>query len=223
LWIALPLLLVMGAVAAVLVTHPFSHPATRQVASGGAAPSAATGAGVAGSAAASSGAATGSAARGSASPSPSAPVSEKQAATNVATMLSQSRSDRTDIGNAATDVATCGPSLANDQKVFDKAASSRKALLASLGSMAGRASLPAALTGDLTKAWQASVAADQAYSRWAGDEVAKGCKPSDVSDPGYQATKGPNQDATKNKTAFAAAWNPVAAKYHLTQYQPGQL
>jgi hypothetical protein len=217
-WIALPLLLVIIAVAVVLVMHPFSHPAAHQVAGPGTAPSAPTG-----DAAASSAAPAGSASSGSPSPSPSATVTEQQAATKVASMLSQSRSDRSDIARAATDVATCGPSLANDQKVFDRAASSRKALLSSLGSLPGHATLPAALTGDLTKAWQASVAADQAYAQWAGDEVTKGCKPNDVADPGYQATKGPNGDATQDKTAFAAAWNPVAAKYHLTQYQPGQL
>jgi hypothetical protein len=150
-------------------------------------------------------------------------VSEQQAAKSLAAMLSQSVADRADIAHAATDVSSCGPSLAGDPKVFTKAAGSRKALLTSLASMPGRGSLPAKLTADLTRAWQASVTADQAYAKWAGDEAGKGCKPDDTADPGYQATVQPNGDATKYKTAFAAAWNPVAAKYHLTKYQPGQL
>ncbi len=138
-------------------------------------------------------------------------------------MLSQSVSDRQEIGNAANDVAACGSGLAADPKVFDKAASSRTALLSSLATTSGRAALPPSLISDLTKAWQASVAADRAYAQWATDEVSKGCVRDDTSDPGYQATEAPNRDATKYKTAFAAGWNPVAARYHLTQYQQGQL
>ena len=59
--------------------------------------------------------------------------------------------------------------------------------------------------------------------RWASDENAKKCVPNDTADPGYQATVTPNQQATTDKTQFAADWQPVAAKYGLTQYQPGQL
>jgi len=138
-------------------------------------------------------------------------------------MLTQSVSDRKAISSAASDVANCGPSLASDPKVFDDAATSRKALLASLGTVPGRAELPPALIADLTGAWQASIAADQAYARWATDEIGKGCVTDDTSDPGYQATQTPNADATKDKTAFTAAWDPIAARYGLTEYQPGQL
>jgi hypothetical protein len=218
--IALPVALLIVVVAVLLVAHPFSHSSGHQAASTGPVPTA-SGGGAGGSAAASGGPPTGSSA--SASPSPSATVSEQKAATSVATMLSKSVSDRTDIGNAAKDVAACGPNLTADGSVFNKAASSRKALLASLGTMPGRGSLPAALTGDLTKAWQASITADQAYARWASDEASKICVHNDTADPGAQATAAPNADATKYKTAFAAAWNPVAAKYGLTKYQPGQL
>jgi hypothetical protein len=138
-------------------------------------------------------------------------------------MLSQSVSDRAAISNAASDVASCGPNLASDPKTFDNAATSRKSLLASLASITGRAALPAALISDLTQAWQASVNADQAYAKWASDEIANGCVPDDTNDPGYQATNTPNRNATKYKTAFVAEWNPVAAKYGLPRYQQGQL
>lgn len=213
----MPLVVLLIGVAVVLVAHPFSHTPAKTAASTGGAPSVGAGSPSGGSAAASA-----PASPSATSPSPSPSVSEQQAAKSLATMLSRSVADRSDISNAATDVATCGPNVASDAQVFDKAASSRKALLTSLGTMPGRATLPASLTASLTRAWQASVAADQAYAQWAGDE-AKGCKPNDTADPGYQATVTPNQNATKNKTAFAAGWNPIAARYHLTKYQQGQL
>jgi hypothetical protein len=89
--------------------------------------------------------------------------------------------------------------------------------------MPGRAALPPALISDLTQAWQASIAADQAYAKWANDEVVQGCVQNDTSDPGYQATVTPNENATTYKTAFVTQWNQVAARYGLTQYQQGQL
>ena len=139
-------------------------------------------------------------------------------------MLSRSVSDRSAISGAAADVAGCGPGLAGrSPKVFATAVASRKALLAQLSALPGRTALPAGLVSDLTAAWQASVSADQAYARWAADENSRSCTPDDTGDPGYQATIAPNAAATKNKTAFTAAWNPVAARYGLARYQPGQL
>ncbi|HEY0933436.1 MAG TPA: hypothetical protein VGD91_06785, partial [Trebonia sp.] len=224
LWIILPLLLIGGG-AAVLLAHPFSRsatpgaagPASRPASPGGSLSG--TAAGPAGSA---SPAASGGAGSPAASPSASA-VSERQAATSVATMLSQSGSDRSAIVSAARDIGACGPSLDSDAKVFDDAASSRRKLLASLSSLPGRSSLPPALLTDLTKAWQASAAADQGYAKWAADEVSQGCVANDTSDPGYQETVTPDQDATKWKTAFADQWNPVATKYGLQRYQQNQL
>jgi hypothetical protein len=219
LWVILLVLLVGGGVGGLLIAHPFSHPALRTTASTGSRP-AKPGGSAAGGAVPASPAASAVPATASAS---AAAVTEQQAATSVNTMLSQSVSDRAAIISAAGDVGDCGPSLSSDPKVFDDAASSRKSLLARLTTMPGRAALPAALIGDLTQAWQASIAADQAYAKWANDETAQGCVPSDTSDPGYKETVTPNLDATKYKTAFVAAWDPVAAKYHLTQYQQGQL
>jgi hypothetical protein len=132
-------------------------------------------------------------------------------------------SDRAAITSAAGDVGSCGPNLAAAPKVFDDAAGSRQSLLAGLTAAGGRAALPPALVSDLTQAWQASIAADQAYAKWANDEITQGCVKDDTNDPGYRATITPNLNATKYKTAFVAQWNPIAAKYGLKQYQPGQL
>jgi hypothetical protein len=215
LWIILLVILLGGgAAAALLLAHPFSHQAINETASSGT-KSAAPASGAASPAASPTAPATSSA---------SAPaVAEQQAATSVASMLGQSVSDRAAIVSASNQVASCGPSLSAAPKVFDDAASSRQSLLANLTAMTGRDALPPALLSDLTNAWQASIAADQAYATWASDELAKGCEPNDTSDPGFLATEAPNANATKYKTAFVAQWNPVAARYGLTKYQQGQL
>jgi hypothetical protein len=216
--------LVGGGAAGFLIARPFSHPGLSGAAGTGTAPAASggqaasTGSGAASSASPGSGAVTSPAA------SASAPAAtEQQAATSLAAMLAQSVSDRAAISGAAADVGDCGPNLNSDPKVFDDAASSRRSLLASLGTMPGRAALPPALISDLTQAWQASVTADQAYAQWANDEITQGCVKNDTNDAGYQATVTPNATATRYKTAFVAGWNPVAARYGLTQYQQGQL
>lgn len=220
LWgILLVILLGGGGVAAVLlIAHPFSHPALSEIRNSGTSPTASP----AGTASAS---AVPSTATSPASPAASAPatVTEQQAATSVASMLSQSVSDRAAIVSASNDVASCGPDLSSDPRVFDDAATSRQSLLARLTAMPGLATLPPALVSDLTNAWQASIAADRAYAEWANDEIAKTCVPNDTTDPGYLATETPNTNATKYKTAFVAQWNPIAVQYGLTQYQQGQL
>jgi hypothetical protein len=217
LWVALAVLAIAVA-AGVLLTHPFSRPSANQAASAGT--SSAAPAGTV-SAAGPGTPATGTPSAGTGSPSPAA--AERQAAASVAGLLGRSVADRAAISGAAADIDRCGPQLAADPTVFDDAVASRKSLLASLSALPGRAALPAALVTDLTGAWQASISADQAYATWARDEIAKGCKAGDTSDPGYQAAQAPDIAATKDKTAFTSAWNPVAARYGLTPYQPGQL
>jgi hypothetical protein len=137
-------------------------------------------------------------------------------------MLNQSVSDRAAINSAYNNVLACNPQMASAPQVFDNAASSRQKLLAGLGTMTGRAALPPALLSDLTQAWQASIAADQAFAQWATDELS-GCTPNDTGSAAYQATVTPDNNATQYKTAFVAQWNPIAAQYNLTQYQQNQL
>jgi hypothetical protein len=220
-WVLLLAVVLVAAVAAILVTHPFSHP-TASTASPGSSPGTAAAAPSGGGPSGTASAATSTAPARTASPS-TAPGTEQQAATRVSVMLAKSVSDRSAVSGAAADVAACGPNLTADKQAFSAAAASRQALLASLKTVPGQAKLPASLLSQLTAAWQASVSADQAYAQWAGDESAKGCVRNDTSDPGYQAATTADSTATKDKAAFTTAWNPVAARYRLTSYQPGQL
>jgi hypothetical protein len=221
LWTILLLLLAgAGAGVVLLVAHPFGHHNQRQTASTGS-PAASP----AGRKSHASGAAKASPASSASGPGSSAvatSAAEQRAASNVASMLSRSASDRTAIIGAATDIGKCGPNLNADPKVFDDAAASRRAMLASLTTMPGRSTLPPALVSDLTQAWQASITADQAYAQWATDEISQGCVRNDTSDPGYQATVAPDRQATQYKDSFVVLWNPVASGYGLTPYSADQ-
>ncbi len=224
-WSVLSAAVAVAVVVTVLLLHPFNHhdtvndAAKTAAAKASATPSAPTSAT---SASASVSPSATAAASVSASVSSTA-VAEQRAASNVAGMLASSVTDRTAINDAYNDVYGCGSNLHGDAAVFTRAVSSRRALLASLATMPGRSALPPALLTDLTKAWQASVAADQGLATWANDEVTQGCVAGDTSDPAYRTTIAPDSEATQYKTAFATEWNPIATRYDLTTYQQGQL
>ena len=151
------------------------------------------------------------------------PVSEQAAAQNLSGLLAQSASDRRSVQDAVADVNSCGPNLSQDPQVFQQAENSRETLLSKLENLSGLSALPAPMIKDLDNAWQASVQADQDFAAWAQDENSQGCTPDDHSDSNYQAATGPDDDATRNKTAFVNLWNPIASKYGLTTYQESRV
>jgi hypothetical protein len=216
-----------GAGGYILVAHPFSHsPSTaNNVADSSQLPAASQSVS---QAPASTGPASPSAtpagpATPTVTPTPSQSPAEQQAASAVAGLLSQSVSDRSAINQAYNDVSGCGPLLGQDQQTFQQAASSRQSLITQLSSLPDAQSLPAAVLSDLTGAWQASEQVDQDYAQWADDENTQGCADQDYSDPSYEAAVSPNEQATSDKTAFVALWNPIAKKYGLTTYTQGEI
>jgi hypothetical protein len=76
---------------------------------------------------------------------------------------------------------------------------------------------------DLTAAWQASGQADQDFATWTHDEISQGCSTNDQSDASYQAATAPDNQATKDKKAFAALWAAIANEYDLPLYQYNQI
>ena len=164
---------------------------------------------------------SGSGSPGSAPPSSAAASAEQQGADNLSALLSQSVSDRGTINNAYNDVASCGPTLAQDQGTFQQAVTSRQSLLSRLGSMPDAAALPAGMISSLTQAWQASITADQDFAAWAKDESAN-CTPNG-SDANLSAATVPDNQATRDKTAFVSSWNPIAQQYGLPTYAQDQL
>lgn len=151
------------------------------------------------------------------------PTSKRQAVTDLAGLLSQSASDRSALFQAASDVGSCGPLLGADQATFQQVASARQSLITELTSLGLGRYLPAALVSDLTAVWQTSQQADLDYAQWASDEKSKGCTPDDTTDPSYAAAAKPNDQATADKAAFLALWNPIAKKYGLPTYNESQI
>ena len=149
--------------------------------------------------------------------------SQRAAAASLAALLAQTAADRSSIVNAVGAVEHCTAALSQAPQVFQQAAASRQRLLQQLAGLSGRSALPAAMLQELTGAWQASATVDTDLGRWAQDEATNGCKPTDHADANYQASVGPDGQATIDKTAFVAMWNAIATKYGLTRYQTSQL
>jgi hypothetical protein len=159
-------------------------------------------------------------------PTPSATStvpSRQQAATDLAGLLAQSGTDRTQVTQAVADVSTCGGSLSQDESVFTNAATSRQTLLGELASLPDRSALPAPMLQDLTNAWQASMQADRDFAAWTQDEISRGCSTDVQADPNYQAATTPDDQATHYKMAFVNLWTPIASQYGLPQYQYNEI
>ncbi|MEU6589109.1 hypothetical protein ABZ923_07735 [Streptomyces sp. NPDC046881] len=159
---------------------------------------------------------------GSASP---AADPARQQAVELDKLLADSGSSRTSVIQAVADVRRCD-NLDQAATNLRDAAGQRGELVTRLGKLSVD-KLPgnADLTAALTKAWQASAAADNHYAAWAGQ--AKNRK---VCHKGHARTTGETQagnresgTASAQKTKAAALWNTIAQKYGLTQRQPTQL
>ncbi|MFF4039698.1 hypothetical protein [Streptomyces sp. NPDC001816] len=150
----------------------------------------------------------------------------QQQAAALDKLLADSGSSRASVIQAVANVRQCnnlGQSAAN----LRDAAKQRTDLVARLGKLSVD-KLPnnAALTAALTRAWQASAAADNHYAAWA-DQVGggrKGCHKGQAR--GNAQTQAGNREsgiASAEKVKAAGLWNTIAQKYGLTQRQPTQL
>ncbi|QGV82742.1 hypothetical protein EIZ62_18610 [Streptomyces ficellus] len=81
------------------------------------------------------------------------------------------------------------------------------------------------LSAALTRAWQASAAADDHYAAWAGEvKGKKGCKGGKARSTGQFAQGNrASGDATTAKQEASRLWNAIAGTYGLTPRQPAQL
>ncbi|MFI7501415.1 hypothetical protein ACIBVL_23490 [Streptomyces sp. NPDC049687] len=151
----------------------------------------------------------------------------KQQAVALDKLLADSGSSRASVIAAVANVKACTnlPQAAADLR---NAAGQRTELVTELSGLAVD-KLPdhAALTSALTKAWQASAAADNHYAAWA-DEVAgdkkKACKRGTAR--ATSSTQQGNREsgtASSQKNQAARLWNAIAKEYGLTQRQPTQL
>ncbi|MFC5255391.1 hypothetical protein, partial [Streptomyces cinereospinus] len=158
--------------------------------------------------------------------SPSADPAEQQAVA-LDELLADSGDSRATVIDAVDDVKSCG-NLAQAAKDLRGAAQQRTDLVTRLSGLdVDRLPEHAALTAALTKAWQASAAADNHYAAWA-DQVAgeKGnlCKKGQAGSTG-QTAAGNQQSgiASTQKAEAAKLWNAIARTYGLSERRPTQL
>lgn len=168
-------------------------------------------------------AATSPATQGSASP---AVDPARQQAVALDKLLADSGSSRASVIQAVADVRQCD-NLDQAASSLRDAARQRGQLVTRLGKLSVD-KLPANgdLTAALTKAWQASAAADNHYAAWAGQVKGghKGCKKGHARTTGEtQAGNRESGTASAQKAKAAALWNAIAGKYGLTRRQPTQL
>ncbi|WP_329178220.1 hypothetical protein [Streptomyces sp. NBC_01477] len=141
-------------------------------------------------------------------------------------LLNTSGASRSSVVGAVESIKNCKnlPGAASDLRA---ASAQRTGLVTQLSALAVD-KLPnnAELTTALTKAWQASSAADGHYAAWA-DQAANGGK---VCKGGHARTTAEAQEgnkesgtATTQKKAAVKLWNTIATQYGLTQRQYSQL
>ncbi|QHA05368.1 hypothetical protein GQF42_20565 [Streptomyces broussonetiae] len=150
----------------------------------------------------------------------------RQQAVELDKLLADSGSSRASVIKAVADVKGCD-NLDQSASNLRDAAKQRNQLVTRLGQLSVD-KLPgnADLTAALTKAWQASAAADNHYAAWA-DQVKgghKACRKGHARITGEtQAGNRESGTASEQKAKAAGLWNAIASKYGLTQRQPTQL
>ncbi|MBO4257908.1 hypothetical protein [Streptomyces griseorubiginosus] len=150
----------------------------------------------------------------------------KQQAVALDKLLSDSGNSRASVISAVADVKACR-NLDGAASDLRDAAKQRTQLVTSLSGLSVD-KLPnhAELTAALTRAWQASAAADNHYAAWA-DQVGgnkKGCKKGQARTTGQTAAGNrASGTASQQKAEAADLWNAIAKTYGLTQRRPTQL
>jgi hypothetical protein len=149
----------------------------------------------------------------------------RQQAVELDKLLADSGSSRAAVIKAVAEVRVCD-NLPEAARSLREAAGQRTALVTRLRQLAvDRLPGHAALTDELTKAWQASASADNHYAAWA-DQVAgkNGCKKGHARSTGHtQAGNQASATANTHKKEAARLWNAIAQQYGLTSRQASQL
>ncbi len=143
----------------------------------------------------------------------------------LSSLVGNSAVDRAQIVSAVQQIHSCG-NLSGAQEMLDQAATSRQSLLHQLNQLQlGDLPNGSQLSSSLQAAWEASVASDNSYAAYAGDELSNfnGCTPDDSGDTNAEAAATSDAQATAAKIQFVAVWNPIAAAYGLPQWQASSL
>ncbi|MEU2059666.1 hypothetical protein [Streptomyces sp. NPDC013455] len=158
------------------------------------------------------------------SASPSADPARQQAV-ELDELLADSGSSRASVIQAVGDIKGCD-NLDEAASNLRDAAKQRAQLVTRLGELStDKLHAQGQLRDALTKAWQASAAADNHYAAWADQAKSrKVCRKGRARTTGEtQAGNRESGTASAQKTKAAALWNAIAKQYGLTQRQPTQL
>lgn len=151
----------------------------------------------------------------------------KQQAQALDALLNTSGNSRSTVVGAVASVKNC-QDLSDASAKLRSASSQRTGLVTQLGSLSVD-KLPghAELTEALTKAWQASAAADGHYAAWAdqvGQDKHKLCKGGNAHGTSEtEAGDAQSGTATQQKKRAVKLWNSIAETYGLTKRQYSQL
>ena len=152
-------------------------------------------------------------------PSSSGPMLASEQAAALGALLTSSSAARTALHRAVNEINTCTNLSGAIGQLQD--------VVTQRSNECGRAStLPTAALPDgavlksrLVNALSRSLTADRDYLTWAQQKLAGGCTPSSQSSA-YNAAFSASQQADAAKQAFVQVWNPVAARYGITQNSP---
>jgi hypothetical protein len=150
---------------------------------------------------------------------------DRVAAERMESLLEQSNSSRGQVASAVQGLAACTLDPHQASATFAAAAQARQSVLTSLAALdvTGLAEGPQ-LKGLLQQALQHSVEADQGFKAWADELASRGCSRSGATQSStFAAANASSDQATAAKSAFVAAWNPVATRFGLRQWAAGDI
>jgi hypothetical protein len=150
----------------------------------------------------------------------------EQQAKALDALLQTSGNSRSSVVSAVESIKNCGD-LSGASSALRSASGQRSGLVTRLGSLSvDKLADHGDLTAALTKAWQASAAADSHYANWADQaqhdhKVCKGGH-ARATDETLAANR-ESGTATQQKKRAVRLWNAIARQYGLTQRQYSQL
>lgn len=140
---------------------------------------------------------------------------------SLASYIAQSAAVRPTVQNSINGVESCSISPFAGESVLQQAAVTRQNIINGITAVPlnGLPNGPQLIT-TLSRSLQDSIAADQDYINWMNDFATNGypCRSDPTQDYQYNAGQTASQQATADKSAFIALWNPMAATYGQMTY-----
>ncbi len=158
----------------------------------------------------------------SSTPSVSASVLASRQATAVSNLLGSSAAARQVLENAVSQVRACtnlSGAVGQIQNVVNQRTGQyeRASALPTAALVSG-----AIVKSDLITALRDSLNADRDYLTWARQQLTAGCTPGAQSGT-YNTAYDADQQANAAKAQFALVWDPVAARYGVSQQSPASI